>query len=170
MMRGESNPINQSVWVTFMFNWLINQNIPSEHIMKWPGRFLGENLKIQNFDPSRYRTHVSGVIDSDTNALTARPFWRWIWTWYIWKYKLERPFGFQSPGRNVQNDYRQHSQNFDCHFYPENPKTSNIFSDSENLYQSILRGVDQFARIFKSWNSILRKLLIYQYLYIHVIH
>jgi len=48
-------------------------------------------------------------------------------------------------------------------------KISNIYSDSNNLYQSILRGSEQFPRIFKSWILILRKLLIYQCLYIYVI-
>ncbi len=45
-------------------------------------------------------------------------------------------------------------------------KFSNTFLNSGNLYQTILKGSDQFAHIFRAWITILTKLFNFEHLYI----
>ncbi len=72
----------------------------------------------------------------------------------IWKYKFERHFRFQSPGRNVTTisahfDYRLIQTKRFC---TKNSKKPNSFWGSTNLHITILKGALQLAHMFKSWN------------------
>jgi len=85
----------------------------------------------------------------------------------IWKYKLDLTSSCQSykfPVLKQNSDILYNCFTLVWIF----DQIFNTFSNSGNLHQSILRGADQFARIFKSWNSILKKLFNYEYLYIYV--
>ncbi len=89
----------------------------------------------------------------------------------IWKYKLDLTSSCQSPCNWNLQGFSSKIFNEWIIFQEQlwtSLKISNTFSNSGNLYQSILRGADQFAHIFKSWNSILKNLFNYEYLYIYI--
>ncbi len=106
-----------------------------------------------------------GVIDSDTRRLNRLAI-------QVLNMNVSENINLNRHHLVSRSPCRCHSISRMLYFWisPKNTKLSYLFWNSNNLYQTILRGSNQFAPIFRSWNSILTKLLIYQYLYIYICH
>ena len=118
----------------------IPQNVPK------PPR--NRNLKNQNFDPVRIRTRVSGVIDSDVRHLNRQAMRALNMNAISENINLNGPLVFSH--REETSKRLQHILTLTQSFSLKISKNSKSFWEPINLHQTIFRGADQFARIFKT--------------------
>ena len=125
---------------------------------------LQENSKIQNLNFVKIRNWTQYlVVFSVTKRLIPLDHIGLLFSAQIWKYKLEQISSCQL--------YQFSCFGAELGFFIIDLvkifiKISNTYLSSENLSETIFKGADQFAHIFRSWIPILRKLLNFERLYI----